>query len=211
MKTPLKYGMRIHLASSFNCTLVVAPDGIFIVFSAFFFSLQLHPVHVCTDRDTVRARISTERDTVRDPAPSRDRDVAALRADVAWLCCHLPTAFATLAAPPIKDSSALNIGRNGNAPPRFAVGSIRFFLVVFFFDFMPMLILVLAFIAAQTAAAAALSLRAESLAVTRPSALSASTLSAVCLSVRSLLREYAMSCSQHAASSGFMPSSPLAS
>jgi len=76
---------------------------------------------------------------------------------------------------------------------------------------MPISILVLAFIAAQTAAAAALSLRAESLAVTRPSTLSVSTLSAVCLSVRSLLREYAMSCSRHAASSGFMPSSSLAS
>jgi len=91
------------------------------------------------------------------------------------------TAFATLAAPPIKDPSEPNIGRNGNTPPRFAVGSIRFsdafFLVVFFFDFM--LMPILAFIAAQTAAAAVLSLRAESLAVTRPS--------------------------------GFMPSSPLAS
>jgi len=55
------------------------------------------------------------------------------------------TAFATLAAPPIKDPSEPNIGRNGNAPPRFAVGSIRFsdafFLVVFFFDFMFMPIL----------------------------------------------------------------------
>jgi len=65
------------------------------------------------------------------------------------------TAF-TLAAPPIKDPSAPNIGRNGNAPPRFAVRSIRFFvaffLVVFFFDFVPMPILT--FIAAQTAAAA---------------------------------------------------------
>jgi len=49
------------------------------------------------------------------------------------------TAFATLAAPPIKDPSAPNIDRNGNAPPRFAVGSIRFFVafffVVFFFRF----------------------------------------------------------------------------
>jgi len=61
---------------------------------------------------------------------------------------------------------------------------------------MPILILVLAFIPAQTAAAA-LSLRAESLAM-RSSALSASTLSAACLSVRSLLREYA--CSRHATS-----------
>ena len=65
------------------------------------------------------------------------------------------------------------ICRNGNALPRFAVGSIRFFVtfffVVFFFGFMPMPILVLAFIAAQTAAAAALLLRAESLATKCPS------------------------------------------
>ena len=37
MKTSLKYGTRKRLASSFNCTLVVAPDDIFIIFSAFFF------------------------------------------------------------------------------------------------------------------------------------------------------------------------------
>jgi len=65
------------------------------------------------------------------------------------------TAFATLAVPWIKDPRAPNIGRTENASPHFAVGSIRFFvaffLIVFFFDFMP--ILVLAFIAAQTAAA----------------------------------------------------------
>jgi len=81
----------------------------------------------------------------------------------------------------LDDAVAPNVGRNGNALPPFAVGSIRFFiaffLVVFFFDFIP--IPILAFIPAQTAAAAALSLRAESLAVTRPSALSASTLSRV--------------------------------
>jgi len=50
------------------------------------------------------------------------------------------TAFATLAAPPIKDPSAPNIGRNGNTPPpRFAVGSIslfrRLFPRRFFFQF----------------------------------------------------------------------------
>ena len=67
-----------------------------------------------------------------------------------------------------------------------------FFLVVFF-GFMPMPILVLTFIAVQTAAEAAFSLRAESLAVTRPRALSASTSFAACLS---LLREYVMSCSR---------------
>ena len=33
----------------------------------------------------------------------------------------------------IKDLSAPNIGRNGNAPPRFAVGSIRFFIAFFLF------------------------------------------------------------------------------
>ena len=145
----------------------------------------------------------------RDPAPSRDRDVAASSWRRAALLSF--TAFATLAAPPIKNPSAPNIGRNGNAPPRFVVGSIRFFvtffLVIFFFGFMPMPILILAFIAAQTAAA--LSLRAESLATTHLSALSASTLSAACLSVWSLLREYAMSCSRHAAD--LFPSSPLAS
>ncbi|KYN23144.1 hypothetical protein ALC57_04448 [Trachymyrmex cornetzi] len=103
------------------------------------------------------------------------------------------TAFATLAAPLIKDPSAPNVGRNDNAPPRFAVGNIRFFIIFFvvffvvfflivFLGFMPMPILVLVFIAAHTAAAAALSLRAESLAVTRASALS--YVSRTCTSTR---------------------------
>jgi len=52
-------------------------------------------------------------------------------------------------------STRAYIDRNENASPHFAVGNIRFFvaffLIVFFFDFIP--ILVLAFIAAQTAAA----------------------------------------------------------
>ncbi|KYN20069.1 hypothetical protein ALC57_07575 [Trachymyrmex cornetzi] len=62
------------------------------------------------------------------------------------------------------------IGKNDNAPPRFAVGSIRFFAIfvvfslIVFFGFMPMPILILIFIPAQTAAAA---LKVESLAVTR--------------------------------------------
>ena len=55
-----------------------------------FFSLQLHPIHVCTGRDTVRVRICSERDTVRDSASSRDHDVAAIRIDIARLCCPLP-------------------------------------------------------------------------------------------------------------------------
>ena len=37
MKTPLKYDMRIRLASSFNCTLVIVLDGIFIISLAVFF------------------------------------------------------------------------------------------------------------------------------------------------------------------------------
>jgi len=60
--------------------LIVALEGIFYrLFGVFFFSLQLHLVYVCT-----------ERDTVRDPAPLSDRDIAALRADVARLCYRLP-------------------------------------------------------------------------------------------------------------------------
>jgi len=43
-----------------------------------------------------------------------------------------------------------------------------------------------------------------------PSVLSASTLSVACLSVRLLLCEYAMSCSRHTVSSGFIPALPLA-
>ena len=72
MKTPLKYDTRIRLGSSFNCTLVVAPDGIFIIFSA---EIQSAPVFV-------RSEIQS--------ATLLHRDVAALRADVARLCCHLP-------------------------------------------------------------------------------------------------------------------------
>ena len=109
------------------------------------------------------------------------------------------------------NQGASNIGRKGNMPSRLAVDRIRFFVDFFLFlpchllQFHAHAVLVLAFIAAQTAAAAALSLRAESLAITLPRALSTSILSVGCLSVRLLLCEYAMSCSRHAASSGFCP------
>ncbi|EZA62172.1 hypothetical protein X777_06123, partial [Ooceraea biroi] len=76
------------------------------------------------------------------------------------------TAFVTPAASAANDPSAPSIGKIGNIPPRFATGSIRFF-VVFFFVFRPVPNFVLAFIAAQTAVAATLSPRAESLAKTR--------------------------------------------
>ncbi|KYN11073.1 hypothetical protein ALC57_16774 [Trachymyrmex cornetzi] len=117
--------------------------------------------------------ISSPRKSSNRPFWSTTRTIRSvmLRAMIGSLLSF--TAFATLATPPIKDPSAPSIGRNDNAPPRFAVGSIRFFIafffiVFFFFGFMPMPILVLAFIVAQMAAAAALSLRAESLATTRP-------------------------------------------
>jgi len=89
------------------------------------------------------------------------------------------TAFATPAAPPINDPSAPNIGKIGNTPPRFPIGSIRFF-VFFVFVFIPIPIFVLAFIAAQTAVAAALSPRVESLATMRLRAFLANILSATC-------------------------------
>jgi len=102
----------------------------FLMFFDFFFSLLLHPVHAYTDQGTIPIHICRERDEV---LPSCDCDVVAPRVDVAQLCCR--SAFATPAAPPIKDPSALNIGKTGNIPPRFAVGSIRFFVVFFFFVF----------------------------------------------------------------------------
>ena len=134
----------------------IAPDGIFIVFLAFFF------LCVCTGRDTVRVHICTKRDTIRDPILSRCRDVAALRADVAQLCYRLP----------LSPHWSLRRLRT-RARPRETVthclvslSKVSFFIIVFFFGFMPMPILVLVFIIAQTAAAAALSLRTESLATT---------------------------------------------
>jgi len=71
------------------------------------------------------------------------------------------TALATPAAPLIKNPKAPNIGKINNIPPRFAVGSTRLFVVLFFvfiFVFMPMhAIFVLAFIAVQTVVAATFS------------------------------------------------------
>ncbi|KYM95550.1 hypothetical protein ALC62_13802, partial [Cyphomyrmex costatus] len=75
------------------------------------------------------------------------------------------TALATPAAPPTNDPRTPSSGRTGRIPPRFAIGSIL--LLFRFFVFKPILIFVLAFIAAQTAVAAALSVRDESLAVMR--------------------------------------------
>ena len=131
----------------------------------------------------VEAEIQSEsvfvrkRDTVRGPVLSCDHDVAALRrrADL------LSYIYATLAIPLIKDSSVPNIGRKSNMPRFHAIDNVYFFVVFFLivvFFFIPMPILVFA----QTAAAAALSPRAESLAMMRPNTLLASILSAMCLS-----------------------------
>ena len=161
----------VHLTSSFNCTLVVALDGIFIshLFGVFFsmlcsclYGLSCSPYLYGTKCSPWLCSIA------------RSWCYSGLRADIAWLCCRYHFVY-KFTAPPIKDQSASNIGRN--APPRFAVGNIRFFVVVFF---IPIPILVLAFIAAQVAAATTLSLKAESLATMRPSALSVSTSSAAC-------------------------------
>jgi len=82
MKTPLKY-TRIRLASSFNCTLVVAPEDIFIA-SFFFAAVALSAF--------VGAEIQSESVFVRSEiqfATLFDRDVAVPRADVAQLCYRL--------------------------------------------------------------------------------------------------------------------------
>ncbi|KYM94616.1 hypothetical protein ALC62_14749, partial [Cyphomyrmex costatus] len=110
------------------------------------------------------------------------------------------TALATPAAPPTNDPRTPSSGRTGRIPPRFAIGSIL--LLFRFFVFKPIPIFVLAFIAAQTAVTAALSVRDKSLAVIRFRAISASILSAACRSVRPLLCEYAIWCSRHAVSNG---------
>jgi len=91
MKTLLKYDIRIRFTSTSNCTLVVAPESIFIVSLAFFFSSLLHVcfIHVYRSWNTVRICICVEQDTVCDAVPSRDRDVAAPRADIARFCYHL--------------------------------------------------------------------------------------------------------------------------
>jgi len=44
MKTPLKYGMRIYLASSFNYKLVIAPESVLSSLWRVFFSLLLRLV-----------------------------------------------------------------------------------------------------------------------------------------------------------------------
>ena len=108
MKTPLKYGTRIHLASTSKCTLVVASEGIFIVFLAFFFLCSYTlSAFVRAESVFVRVHICAERDTVHSPVPLRDRDIAAPRADVARLCyClslspHWPLHQARIQARPI--------------------------------------------------------------------------------------------------------------
>jgi len=139
MKTPLKY-------VSFNCTLVVAPDSIFIVSLAIFFFFA-------------RALLSAFALAEIQSATLFHRTIVTLFFDARGFA--VVYRFRHAGRSPIKDSSALNIGKNDNAPPRSAVGNIRFsvtfFLVVFFFGFMLMLNLVL------TQMAAALSLKTESL------------------------------------------------
>ena len=79
---PLKY-TRIRLASSFNYTLVVAPEDFYRLF--FFAAVALSAF--------VGAEIQSESVFVRSEIQSAtlfDRDVAALRAHVTQLCYRLP-------------------------------------------------------------------------------------------------------------------------
>jgi len=107
MKIPLKYDTHIHLASLFNCTLVVAPEGIFIV-SLMFLFLRCYTLFAFVEAEIQSASVFVRSEIqFRDPVPLRDSDVASLLADVPRLYRHLP--FATLADPPIKYPSAPNI------------------------------------------------------------------------------------------------------
>ena len=117
---------HIHLASLFNCTLVIAPEGIFIVYLMFLF-LRCYTLFAFVEAEIQSASVFVRSEIkFRDPVPLRDSDVASLLADVAHLYSRLP--FATLTDPPIKYPSAPNIGRNGNAPSHFAVGRSAFSL-----------------------------------------------------------------------------------
>ncbi|EFN60884.1 hypothetical protein EAG_09271 [Camponotus floridanus] len=105
-------------------------------------------VHTCKERDIIR------------DLPWRDCDVASLANDVARLFRVHRLCYTRRS--PDQESERTQHCRIGNAPPHFAIGSIRFFVV--FVLFRPILSFVLTFIAVQTAVAAALSPRVESLA-----------------------------------------------
>jgi len=122
-------------------------DDIFIDFLAFSFPLQLHPVHICTERDTVRKSV-----------PSCERDDAAFRLRTR---AHPTLAVTHRFVSPYRKY------------PLFRCLFSRHLLL----RFMPMSILVLAFIADGSSGGSLV--RAESLAMMRPSAISVSILSAV--------------------------------
>jgi len=122
---------------------------IFIVFLMFCF-LRCYTLSAFVEAEIQSVFVWSE---IHNPVPSRYCDVTTARTDVKQLCYRL----SLLPYWSLRQSkSALNIGRNDNAS-RFAVGGIRFFivffLIIFFFNFMPVPFLVLIFIAAQTAAA----------------------------------------------------------
>ena len=117
MKMPLKCGTRICFASSFNCT-VVAPDSFFIIFLAFFFFFATTPCPcLYGPRYSPRLYLYVGR---YSPRPFHRTIVTLLFEHVARLCCRLSFSPRW---PLIKDPSMSNIGRN-NALPRFAVSSL---------------------------------------------------------------------------------------
>ena len=121
--------MCIHFASSSNCTLIVVPEGIFIVSLAFFF-LRCYVLFV-RDRNTAIVFVRSEIQALFHHA------IVTLQ--LLELTSHgfiaLVAAFAMLVASPIKEPSAPNIDRIDKTPSHFAVRSIRFFVIFFLVHF----------------------------------------------------------------------------
>jgi len=139
---------------------VVTPVGIFNVFSTFFF-LCYYTLSTLVQTKAVPVHICRERDEVLD-SPSRDCDVSAPRVDVVQLCCRSqPSPRQPLHRSKIRVHPISAIYRH------FSLLEILVCLFLCLHFRLPMPIFVLAFITAQTAAAAALSPRVEFLAIIR--------------------------------------------
>ena len=178
---------RIRFANYCSCTSVVTPFGIFNISTCF-----------VSTRDILSTLVESEINAAAFHG-------AIITLQFLQLTLLSFTALTTSAAPPTNDLRMPSSGRTGRTPTRFAVGRIHLFF--FFLVFKLINQSSLAFIAAQTAVVVARSLRVESFAFLR--FLGEYIVSHV--SARSLLCEYAMSCSRHAASNELIPWSPLAS
>ena len=137
IKMPLKYGIHIQFASCCNCTSVVTPLGIFM-FHRCFFVYTRYFVRTCMERDKC----------------SLPKTIMTLQFFQLMLCyCLLPSQFPPRHQPMTWEMpSSVGIGRT---PPCFAVGNICLHSSSLFSNSS---FFALAFIVAQTAVAAALSL-----------------------------------------------------